>query len=128
MAQPFPRARPCWHRSSVAAGSGEFAAERETVELYRRTLLTALAEAEDALTAVEQSRARQRLLDQTVEEARTTARLTRLQFIEGATDLRAVIDAQQLLVQAEDARALSLQERMNAAIDLYRAMGGAVMA
>ncbi len=108
--------------------AGATAAQRETVELYRRTLLTALAEAEDALTAVEQSRARQRLLDRIVGEARTTARLTRLQFIEGATDLRAVIDAQQLLVRAEDARALSLQERMNAAIDLYRAMGGAAIA
>jgi outer membrane protein TolC len=64
------------------------------------------------------------LLDQVVEEARTTARLTRLQFIEGEADLRFVIDAQQLLVQAEDARAISLQERLNAAIDLYRAMGG----
>jgi hypothetical protein len=31
-----------------------------------------------------------------VEEARTTARLTRLQFIEGEADLRFVIDAQQL--------------------------------
>jgi NodT family efflux transporter outer membrane factor (OMF) lipoprotein len=107
---------------------GEFtrasAAQAETVELYRGTLLTALAEAEDALTAVRQSRAREVLLDQVVEEARTTARLTRLQFIEGEADLRFVIDAQQLLVQSEDARAISLQERLNAAIDLYRAMGG----
>jgi outer membrane protein TolC len=107
---------------------GEFiqasAAQAETVELYRGTLLTALAEAEDALTAVRQSRARETLLDQVVEEARTTARLTRLQFIEGEADLRFVIDAQQLLVQSEDARAISLQERLNAAIDLYRAMGG----
>jgi NodT family efflux transporter outer membrane factor (OMF) lipoprotein len=107
---------------------GEFALataqQAETVELYRKALLTALAETEDALTAVEKSRARQKLLEQVVEEARTTARLTRLQYIEGEADLRFVIDAQQLLVQAEDARALTVQERMNAAIDLYRAMGG----
>lgn len=100
------------------------AAQAETVELYRRTLLTALAEAEDALAAVEQSEKRSSLLDAVVEEARTAARLTRLQFVEGEADLRALIYAQQLLVQAEDSRALSLQERMNAAIDLYRAMGG----
>jgi outer membrane protein TolC len=30
-----------------------------------------------------------------------------------------------MLVQAEDARAIVTQERMNAAIDLYKAMGGA---
>jgi NodT family efflux transporter outer membrane factor (OMF) lipoprotein len=100
------------------------AVQAETVELYRGTLLTALREAEDALTAVRQSAAREALLDQVVGEARTTARLTRLQFIEGEADLRFVIDAQQLLVRSEDARAISLQERLNAAIDLYRAMGG----
>jgi NodT family efflux transporter outer membrane factor (OMF) lipoprotein len=100
------------------------AQQAETVQLYRGTLLAALAEAEDALTAVEKSRARQALLDQVVEEARTTARLTRLQYIEGEADLRFVIDAQQLLVQAEDARAIAVQERLNAAIDFYRAIGG----
>jgi NodT family efflux transporter outer membrane factor (OMF) lipoprotein len=107
---------------------GEFdlasAEQAETVQLYRSALLTALAEAEDALAAVEKSRARQALLDQVVEEARTTARLTRLQYIEGEADLRFVIDAQQMLVQAEDARAIATQDRMNAAIDLYRALGG----
>jgi outer membrane protein TolC len=101
------------------------AQQAETVELYRGALLTALAEAENALTAVEATRARQALLEQVVAEARTTARLTRLQYIEGEADLRFMIDAQQMLVQAEDARALATQERMNAAIDLYRALGGA---
>lgn len=96
----------------------------ETVELYRGTLLTALAEAEDALTAVEKSRARATIIERIVEEARTTARLTRLQYIEGEADLRFVIDAQQLLVQAEDARAIAVQERLNAAIDFYRSVGG----
>ena len=109
-------------RGEFALATGQ---QAETVELYRGTLLTALREAEDALTAVEKSRARQALLDRVVEEARTTARLTRLQYIEGEADLRFVIDAQQSLVQAEDARAIATQERMNAAIDLYRAMGGA---
>ena len=108
---------------------GEFALataqQAETVELYRGTLLTALAEAENALTAVEKSRARHALLEQVVAEARTTARLTRLQYIEGEADLRFMIDAQQMLVRAEDARAIAIQERMNAAIDLYRALGGA---
>jgi len=101
------------------------AQQAETVELYRAALLAALTETEDALTAVEKSQAREALLERVVEEARTTARLTRLQYIEGEADLRFVIDAQQLLVQAEDARAIARQERMNAAIDLYRAMGGA---
>ena len=100
------------------------AAQAETVQLYRTALLRALSESQDALDAAEQSRARFALLGRVVEEARTTARLTRLQYLEGEADLRAVIDAQQLLVQAEDSRALAAQERLNASIDLYRAMGG----
>jgi NodT family efflux transporter outer membrane factor (OMF) lipoprotein len=101
------------------------AAQAETVELYRAALLRALRETEDALSSAEQSRRRQALLEQVVEDARTTARLRRLQFIEGEADLRDVLEAQRMLVQAEDARAIATQERMNAAIDLYRAMGGA---
>ena len=101
------------------------AAQAETVELYRRALLTALREAEDAMAAAEQSRRRQAIIAHVVEDARTTAKLRRLQFIEGEADLRDDLDAQRLLVQAEDARAISTQERMNAAINLYLAMGGA---
>jgi outer membrane protein TolC len=94
------------------------------VEQYRRGLLVALGEAEDALAAVAGSRSRQVLLDRVVEEARITLRLRRLQYVEGEADLRDAVDAQRLLVQAEDARAVSLQEQLNAAVDLYRAMGG----
>jgi NodT family efflux transporter outer membrane factor (OMF) lipoprotein len=108
-------------RGQLSAAS---AAQAETVELYRRTLLVALQESEDALTAVQQSARREDLLNRVVEEARTTLRLRRLQYLEGEADLRDVLDAQRLLVQAEDARAVSLQERMNAAVNLYRAMGG----
>jgi outer membrane protein TolC len=100
------------------------AAQVESVENYRAALLEALRETENALSAAEQSRRRKALLEQVVEDARTTARLRRLQFIEGEADLRDVLDAQRMLVQAEDARAIATQERMNAAIDLYRAMGG----
>jgi outer membrane protein, multidrug efflux system len=104
--------------------SAATAAQRESVEAYRKTLLTAFSEAEDALTSVEQSRTRQLLIERIVEEARITARLARLQYLEGEADLRTVLDAERLLVQAEDARAISVQERLNAAIDLYEAMGG----
>ncbi|HEX8483309.1 MAG TPA: efflux transporter outer membrane subunit [Allosphingosinicella sp.] len=101
------------------------AVQVESVELYRKALLTALGEAEDALEAVERSRAREALLDTIVSEAVTTARLARLQYVEGAADLQWVLDAEQRLVQAQDARAIAQQERLEAAIDLYRALGGA---
>ena len=118
LAPIFDRARLNGRLDSAAA------AQHESVELYRKALLTALAEAENALASVDKSRQRQLLIGQTVEEARTTARLARLQYLEGEADLRDVLDAERLLVQAEDASALSRQERLNAVIDLYEAMGG----
>ncbi len=80
------------------------AGQAESVELYRQALLTSLAEAENALSAVERSRAREALLLEIVEEARLTARLARLQYIEGEADLRGCSTLEQRLIQAEDAQ------------------------
>jgi multidrug efflux system outer membrane protein len=117
---------PIFNRGQLR-GNLEFAAGQqvESVELYRLVLLTSLAETENALSAVERARAREALLLQVVEEARVTARLARLQYMEGETDLQSLFDAEQRLVAAEDARAVAHQERLEAAIDLFKAMGGA---
>jgi NodT family efflux transporter outer membrane factor (OMF) lipoprotein len=101
------------------------ARQAESVELYRQVLLTSLAEVEDALSAVNRSGAREALLIEVVSEARLTARLARLQYLGGEADLQRVLDAEQRLAEAEDARAVVLQERLEAAIDLFKAMGGA---
>ena len=98
--------------------------QHESVALYRKTLLTALKESEDALAGAARSAERERLIADVVANAETTSRLARMQYIEGDADLRTVLDAQRQLVQAEDARALVQQERLNAAADLYEAMGG----
>lgn len=116
---------PIFNRRRLRGELGTAAADQaESVELYRGALLTALAEAENGLSAVVHSRDREALLIQIVDEARTTARLARLQYLEGEADLQRVLDAEQLLVRAEDARAVALQQRLEAAIDLYKALGG----
>jgi outer membrane protein TolC len=98
--------------------------QAESVQLYRQVLLNSFAEVENALSAVERAGAREALLEQIVAEAQLTARLSRLQYVEGEADLQSVLDAQSGLIEAEDARAIARQERLEAAIDLYRAMGG----
>lgn len=110
-------------------GNLEFSAGRqvESVELYRQVLLTSLAEVEDALSAVNRSHAREALLIEVVSEAQLTARLARLQYLGGEADLQRVLDAEQRLTEAEDARAVALQERLEAAIDLFKALGGAAV-
>lgn len=104
--------------------SAASAAQRESVELYRKGILTALVETENALTAVEKAHAHYALIGQVLEEARLTAHLARRQFLEGEADLRTVLDADRLLVQSEDARAVAIQEILTATADLYQALGG----
>jgi outer membrane protein, multidrug efflux system len=117
---------PIFNRRRLRGELGTAAADQaESVELYRGALLAALAEAENGLAAIVHSRAREAMLIEIVEEAKTTARLARLQYLEGEADLQRVLDAEQLLVRAEDARAVALQERLEAAIDLHKALGGA---
>jgi multidrug efflux system outer membrane protein len=105
----------------VAAG-----AQAESVAVYRGVLLTGLADAENALSAVERSALRESILVRIVAEARRTAELARLQYREGEADLLRLFDAEQRLVEAEDAQAIAVQERMEAFLDLYNATGGGV--
>lgn len=96
----------------------------EAVETYRRTVLAALAEVEDLNAAVLGSARRAALVDLIEAEAQLTARVANIQYLEGEEDLRTLIDAEELLGEAEEAQALLWQERMFAQIALYSAMGG----
>jgi outer membrane protein TolC len=100
------------------------AAQVEAVERYRLAILAALTQVEDARSAIDHSAERALLLDEIVGQASTTARLANLQYLEGEEDLINVLDAQQLLNQAEDAAVLAMQEKLFARIALYRAAGG----
>lgn len=104
---------------------GEFdsaaATQRETVQNYRQILLAALAQVEDALSAARHSRDRASILADIEKEARITANLAQQQYLEGEADLRDVLDAQDRLINAQDARAVSVQEQLEASIALFRA-------
>lgn len=94
------------------------------VEAYRQTVLGALAEVENLNNAVAASRERAALLGEILAEARLTADLSSTRYIEGEENLQVVLDAQQLLGDAEDAQVLGQQEQLFVQIALYRAMGG----
>ncbi len=98
--------------------------QAESVALYRQALLNCLADVENAISAVNRSGERADIMEQVVAAARETARLARLQYLEGDTDLQRLFDAEQRLIESEDARLIVLQERLEAAIDLFKALGG----
>lgn len=100
------------------------AVRQELTENYARTVLLALAEVENALSAVTTSERRATLLAQTVEQAREAYRLSRVRFDAGAIDLLTVLDSQRTLLNAEDALVQARQARLDTAAELVRALGG----
>ncbi len=98
--------------------------ERELVENYRRSILVALADVEGALASGGRSAVQEGLQAQVVEQARIALRLAEIRYREGVDDLLAVLDAQRTLFQAEDQMAQVRLSRLQAAIGLYRALGG----
>lgn len=99
--------------------------QQESVAAYRQALLGALKEVVDALAQAEGAGSRGALFGTALTDARRAAGLTRERYREGETDLSAVLDAERGALAVEDGAALAQQERIAAAIDLYRALGGA---
>ncbi|WP_116475341.1 efflux transporter outer membrane subunit [Zobellella maritima] len=96
----------------------------ELIEIYRKAILTALKEVEDALGNVALTAAQEQSQQQIVDYARETLRLTELRYREGAEELLSLIDAQRTLFAAEDQLAIIRQSRLNASLDLFKSLGG----
>jgi NodT family efflux transporter outer membrane factor (OMF) lipoprotein len=100
------------------------ARKAELVEAYRKTVLVALQEVEDALAAVRSSQSRVSELTVALEEARNAYRLQRVQYEAGAIDFQTLLDAQRTLFDADENLALARFDRLVAAVALIQALGG----
>lgn len=100
------------------------AEQQEAVEAFRKALLGALANAQDALAASAATMDRMATLDQSHRIAARTAALARARFSEGSDDFGTVLDADRRKLETEDSLILSRQEALNSAVQLYTAMGG----
>ena len=98
--------------------------ERELVESYRKAILSAFADVEQALVAVSRSAQREALQAQVQESARNALRLAEIRYREGADDLLTVLEAQRTLFQAQDQLASIRLDRLAGAVALYKALGG----
>jgi multidrug efflux system outer membrane protein len=114
----FDRARLQGNLDAAAAG------QREAVELFRATLLNALREVEDALKAGQSARARLALLAEAGARARETARLARIQYLEGVADFQILFEAERALLDIQDQALVSREQILDADIALFAAIGG----
>ena len=92
--------------------------------VYERTALSALEEAEGAITAYVQERERFRHLDLAARSARAAADLARQRFQFGADSFLTVLDAERERLSAEDRLAQSRVEVTRLAAAIFKALGG----
>ena len=107
-----------------AAILGQRAAADAAYDAYRKAVLTALEEAENALKGREVAERREGDLVVSYEAANNAATYARLQYRSGLIDFQTLLDAQRSLLSTQDATATARAARASATIQLYKALGG----
>ncbi|HRP77088.1 MAG TPA: efflux transporter outer membrane subunit [Rhodocyclaceae bacterium] len=108
-------------RGQVEASESQY---RQVLESYRGTILTALKEVDDALAAVERSRIQEQAQLEIRTETERSLRLSELRYREGSDSLGTLLDAQRSLFASQDQLVQQRLARINATVDLYKALGG----
>jgi NodT family efflux transporter outer membrane factor (OMF) lipoprotein len=100
------------------------AVREEALARYERSVLIALEEVENALTALSREKIRSGSLVEAVEANGLAVKLAMDRYLAGVQSYLAVTDAQAALYAAEDQLAQSRQAQSQALVALYKALGG----
>jgi multidrug efflux system outer membrane protein len=90
---------------------------------YERTVLLALEETQNSLTALRSSIARRDALTTAAAESARAARLARLRNDEGTADFLDVLDAERTLLESEERLALAETDARVRLVAVYKALG-----
>jgi outer membrane protein, multidrug efflux system len=96
----------------------------ELLENYRKAVISAFGDVENALVATQQTAESERLQGDVVEVARRAYLISQAQLRAGTVDIINVLTTQQTLFQALDAQAQARLARLQAAVALFQALGG----
>lgn len=91
---------------------------------YGKVVRTALKEVEDSLGNVEQTAQQERAQQAVSDQALRTLELAQLRYSQGVGDLLSVLEAQRSVFSARDQQISVRLARLQAAIDLSKALGG----
>jgi NodT family efflux transporter outer membrane factor (OMF) lipoprotein len=107
-------------------GNFEFTKARqdELLQTYRKTVVSAFADVDNALVAIRETTARVRLERDVVSSSRRAFQLSEQQLRAGTADIVNVLNTQLTLFQAEDALWQAQLARLLAIVSLYQALGG----
>jgi len=100
-------------------------AVREQAQVaYEQSLLAALQDVENALSALARSQERQNALTNAADAARNAAALARQRYTAGLVDFQSVLDTERTRLSVEDSLASTRADGVLALIRLYKALGG----
>lgn len=108
----------------VAEEDLAIARREELIAGYRAAILAAFSDVEAALGEVRQRADQARLQQVQVNEAQTAFDIVNARYVAGAVDLIELLNAQRTLFDAQDGLGQLRLQQMQAAITLYRALGG----
>ena len=98
--------------------------QREAAIMFRRTLLGAWQEVDNALTAFAEAQAREQQVADAVAQNEVALRAARQRYVEGVVDFLDVNAAQAQLLQSQNDLASSRTQIATGLVTLYRALGG----
>jgi NodT family efflux transporter outer membrane factor (OMF) lipoprotein len=100
------------------------ALEEQAVLAYQQTVLTALQDVENALTAYSREQERHNALEDTAAANRKAVELAIQLYSQGQTDFLSVLDSQRSLFASEDSLVQSTRNLSTDLVSLYKALGG----
>lgn len=97
---------------------------RAKIEEYKRVVLIAFREVEDALSTTNYTQKNLEVLEELARESKYTYELSNHQLQNGLIDFTAFLQTQQSYFNAQERVITAKQERLTWAINLYKALGG----
>ncbi len=96
----------------------------ELLQTYRKTVISAFGDVENALNDIRQTALRERLEREVVRSSRQAFDISQQRFRQGTIDLVTLLQTQQTLYQGQDTLAQARLAHVKAIVALYSALGG----
>jgi multidrug efflux system outer membrane protein len=107
-------------------GQSEYAKARysELLSDYHKAVISAFANVEDSLVALQQTTVQQERQQQAVDQARRAYQIAQAQMRAGTINVLTLLNTQSALFSAEDGLAQVRFARLQASVNLFKALGG----
>ncbi len=96
----------------------------ELLATYRKTIVSAFSDVENALIGVQENSRHERLQAETVASAKRAYTITEQRLREGTIDIVTLLSTEQTLFQAQDQLSQIRLQRLLSYVDLFKALGG----